>query len=151
MCSDPGDVNKINPDLNRFWTKTLKQTHTTASKWFDKVDPDAWHKDFLSKISSAVTPVPIFRHFEEEANIAYKTTNSITAEEWQNFVNQVKLPHNRIGRFKEDAFDKAVTAVIDTWNHIFIDINNGNPDGPTTYLRNWNLDTGVDEDKPEFW
>lgn len=63
----------------------------------------------------------------------------------------MKLPGNKTGEFKKDAFDKAVAAVVDTWGHLFVDIENKNPDGPSAYVRNWNLDTGVDEDKAYFW
>ena len=73
MCSDPRDTNKINPYLSGFWAQTLKATHPTAALWFDKVDPDTWHKNFMSRISSASDPVPIFRHFEEEKDLAYNT------------------------------------------------------------------------------
>ncbi|MGO9138757.1 MAG: zinc dependent phospholipase C family protein [Syntrophales bacterium] len=151
MCSAPDDENKIHPDLGRLWAETLKATHPTATKWFDKVDPDSWHEHFLSKISSATDPMPIFRHFAEEKDLAYKKTNEITDEENQCFINQVKLPGDKTGEFKKDAFAKAVDAVIGAWSRLFVDIENKNPDGPAAYLKNWNLDTGVNEDQAYFW
>ena len=151
MCSDPGDPDKISPYLGKFWTETLKASHPEAAQYFDKIGPDTWHKNFLSRIGSAADPIPVFRHFEEEANIAYKKTNKITPEERRRFVDQVKLPGNRTGAFKTDAFNKAVSAVIDMWARLFVDIKNGNPVGPLAYVRNWNLDTGVNEDKPDYW
>ena len=151
MCSDPGDPNKLNPYLAAFWTGTLKASHPAAAQHFDTVDPGAWHKNFLSRISSAANPVPVFRHFEEEANLAYKRTNEITPDERARFIDRVRLPGNRTGAFKTDAFNKAVSAVVDAWSRLFVDIKNGNPDGPVAYLRNWNLDTGVNEDKPDYW
>jgi len=151
MCSDPKNKNKINRDLGAFWPKTLKETHPAAVEHFDKIDPDRWHENFLSKISSAADPVAVFRHFAEEKNLAYKKTKDITKEEWKQFVDKVKLPGNRTGQFKKDAFDKTVKAVIDVWGKLFIDVENKNPDGCLTYLKNWNLDTGVDEDIAYFW
>jgi hypothetical protein len=151
MCSAPDDDGKIHPDLGGFWTETLKASHPTATKWFDRVDPDSWHKHFLSKISSAEDPMPIFRHFAEEKDLAYKKTNEIIPEEWQRFVNQVKLPGGKTGEFKKDAFDKSFAAVINTWSRLFVDIENKNSDGPTAYIKNWNLDTGVNEDQAYFW
>lgn len=149
MCSDAN--NKIHPDLGRLWADTLKASHPSATEWFDKIDPDSWHEHFLSKISSAEDPIPVFRHFAEEEKLAYKKTNEITPEELRRFVNPVKLPGDKTGEFKKDAFDKAVAAVIDAWSRLFIDIENSNPDGPAAYLRNWNLDTGVNEDQAYFW
>jgi hypothetical protein len=151
MCSAPNDKDKIHPDLGGLWAETLKASHPAATKWFDKIDPDTWHQNFLSKISFAEDPIPIFRHFAEEEKLAYKKTDEIIPEEWQRFINQVKLPGNKTGEFKKDAFDKAVAAVIDTWSRLFIDIENKNPYGPAAYLRNWNLDTGVNEDQAYFW
>jgi hypothetical protein len=151
MCSDPRDPNKINPYLGTFWTETLKASHPAAIQHFDKIDPDTWHRNFLSRIGSAAGPVPVFRHFEEEANLAYKKTTDITPEERQRFIDQVKLPGNKTGAFKTDAFNKAVSAVVDTWSRLFVDIKNGNPNGPVAYIRNWNLDTGINEDRPDYW
>ena len=152
MCSDTKDPNnKINPYLARFWTETLKASHPAAIEHFDEVDPDAWHKNFLSRISSASDPIPAFRHFSEEKDLAYKKTSAITSEERQRFIDQVKLPDNRTGGFKTDAFYKAVSAVVDMWGRLLADVKNGNPDGSVAYLRNWNLDTGVNEDKRDYW
>jgi Zinc dependent phospholipase C len=151
MCSDPNNRDKINPVLGAFWDTTLRASHPAATEWFNKIDPDSWHKNFLSKIGSAEDPMPIFRHFAEEKNLAYKKTTEITPEEWLRFVNQVKLPGNKTGEFKKDAFDKAVAEVVAVWDKLFLDIDNKNPDGPAAYLKNWNLDTGVNEDQQYFW
>jgi hypothetical protein len=151
MCSAPDDENKIHPDLGVLWAETLKASHPTATQHFDKIDPDTWHKHFLSKISSATDPMPIFRHFAQEEKLAYKKTNEIAPEEWQRFINEVKLPGDKTGVFKKDAFDKAVVAVVAAWSRLFVDIEHKNPDGPAAYLKNWNLDTGVNEDQAYFW
>jgi hypothetical protein len=151
MCSDPDNKHKINPSLGGFWTRTLKASHPSATKWFKDIDPDSWHEHFLSRMGSAAEPKPIFRHFAEEKNLAYNTTNEITSEERQRFIDQIRIPGNKTGEFKRDAFDKAVVAVTDAWSRLFVDIEHRNPDGPADYIRNWNLDTGVDEDKQYFW
>jgi hypothetical protein len=151
MCSDPKDKNRINHNLGKFWTKTLKETHPAAAEHFDKIDPDRWHQNFLSRMSSAADPMPIFRHFAEEKNLAYKKTKDISQEERRQFIDKVKLPRNKTGQFKKDAFDKTVKAVMDVWGKLFVNIENKNPDGCEAYLKNWNLDTGVDEDVTYFW
>src|SRR5208337_5420580 len=151
MCSDQRNKDEINPALGQFWTKTLKASHPTAGKWFDRIDPDSWHKHFLSRIDSASDPAPVFRHFEEEQDLAYKKTTDITSEERQRFVEEIRLPGNKTGEFKKDAFEKAINTVIDTWGRLFVDIEGKNLDAPIDYIKNWNLDTGVDEDKQYFW
>lgn len=151
MCSSPDDKNKINPHLNKLWTETLKASHPTATEWFDKIDPDRWHENFLSLIDSATDPIPIFRHFGKDKHLVYKKTRDIDPEEQEHFINKARLPGNKTGEFKKDVFDKAVATVIDMWGHLFIDIVNKNPDGVTAYIKNWNLDTGIDEEKAYFW
>lgn len=151
MCSDRNDKDKINPDVGPFWTKTLEASHPTAGKWFARIDPDSWHKHFLSRIDSASDPEPVFRHFAEEKDLAYKKTTEITPEERQRFVEKIRLPGNKTGEFKKDVFDKAVNTVMETWGRLFVDIEGKNPNAPIDYIKNWNLDTGVDEDKQYFW
>ncbi len=149
MCSDSNKT--INADLSSFWAEALKATHPAAAHYFDKIETDTWHKNFLSRIGSAVDPKPVFRHFEEEANLSYKRTTEITPEERTRFIDQVRLPGGRTGSFKTDAFQKAVSAVVDTWSRLFVDIENHNVEGCAAYIRNWNLDTGVNEDNPDYW
>ena len=151
MCSDPNDADKINPDLRLFWIETLKAAHPMAARQFNKITPDVWHENFLSKIASAAHPTPVFRHFAEEKSLAYKETPKITIDEWRRFVRKVKLPGGKTGDFRKDAFEKAVATVIDVWQRLFVDIKSQNPNGSMAYIKDWNLDTGVDEDKQYFW
>jgi len=153
MCSDPPNASdKINANLKEFWFKTLKDTHPGATdKQVSNIDPDSWHKNFLSRISSAEDPIAIFRPIAEDEKLAYKKTAEITSGEWQRFVKQVNLPGKKTGEFKKNAFDYTVNKVIETWDRLFVDIENDNPDGPALYIKNWNLDTGVNEDNPYFW
>jgi hypothetical protein len=152
MCSDPKNADKINPYLRSFWTVTLKASHLGATQQqVDKIDPDRWHKHFISRINSASGLVPVFRHFAEEKNLAYKKTTELTPQERKRFIEEINLPGNKKGEFKKDAFRKAVDTVIQTWSRLFVDIENNNPTGTNIYIKNWNLDTGVNEDKQDFW
>jgi Zinc dependent phospholipase C len=151
MCSDPVDPNKISPYVREFWIPTLQADHPTAAPWFGRIDPDRWHKNVLSRISSASSPTPIFRHIGEKEDLVYKTTKELTPDERTRFIDTVKLPANKTGQFKKDAFDKAVATVIEVWKRLFVDISNKNPDGSAAYILNCDLDTGVDEDKQVYW
>jgi hypothetical protein len=151
MCSDPEDEDLINSAIRDFWTETLKMSHPTGKAKFDSIEPDDWHENFLSIISNVSDPIPIFRHIGEEKNLVYKKVSEIDDEERKRFIEEINLPGNKIGRFKDDAFNKAVEKVIEVWQKLFVDIEPTNPDNCTSYIKNWNLDTGVDEDGIYFW
>ena len=151
MCSDPEDEDLINPAIKDFWTDTLKMSHPGGKDKFNSIDPDDWHENFLSIISNVSDPIPIFRHIGEEKNLVYKKVSEIDDEERKRFIEEINLPGNKIGRFKEDAFNKAVEKVIEVWQKLFVDIEQTNPDNCTSYIKDWNLDTGVDEDGIYFW
>jgi hypothetical protein len=150
MCSD-FDKDRINPAIKNFWAETLKMSHPGGIDQFDKIDPDDWHKNFLSIISNVSKPIPIFRHIGEEKNLVYKKVSEIDGDERTRFIEKINLPRNTIGRFKDDAFDKAVERVIEVWQQLFVDIEQNNTDNCVSYVKNWNLDTGVDEDEIYFW
>ena len=156
LCSDSANPVLINPYIRSVWIATLKASHPGATaQQCDQIDPDTWHKNFLSRVGLAADPAPVFRHFAEENNLAYKKTNEITADERQRFIDAILLPGNETGEFKKDGFEKAVNAVIDTWQRLFVDIEQQKEGqgagGPLAYMKNWNLDTGVDEDNQFFW
>ncbi|HBG47803.1 MAG TPA: hypothetical protein DDW94_12565 [Deltaproteobacteria bacterium] len=149
MCSED-DTGNINPALDSFWTKTLEMSHPDGKDKFRYINPDDWHKGFLSKIELASTPIPIFRHIGEEANLAYKMTGSITDYEKNTYLTNTSFPGGRRGDFI-DAFEMAVNEVVKTWDKLFKDIEENQQSNCTEYIRNWNLDTGVDEEKLYFW
>lgn len=151
MCSDPEDEDLINLSIKDFWTDTLKMSHPGGKDKFNKIDPDDWHENFLSIISNVSDPIPIFRHIGEEKNLVYKKVSEIDDEERKRFIEEINLPGNKIGRFKDDAFNKAVEKVIEVWQKLFADIEQQNPENCVSYVKNWNLDTGVDEDGIYFW
>ena len=151
MCSDPADKSRINSYVRDFWIPVLEANHPSATKWFGRIDPDRWHKNFLSRISSAADPMAIFRHLGEEENIVYKKTGELTDDEKTRFLTQVNLPGGQTGTFKENAFNNAVNKLIETWDKLFGDIENKNPAGCASYIHNCDLDTGVDVDKHVYW
>lgn len=151
MCSDRQDPHRIDENIREFWSKTLVDSHPGAGDAVTSIDPDGWHSHFLSTINLAADPIAIFRHIGERKNLAYKKTTGITAEERRRFVDELKLPGGRTGKFREDAFDKAVEKVIEAWRRLFTEVQKGDSTSCNSYLRNWNLDTGVDDDEPYYW
>lgn len=151
MCSDTEDEDCINPAIKDFWTETIKLSHPGGKDKFNSIDPDDWHEKFLYIINKVSDSTPIFRHIGEAKHLFYKKVSDITIEERKNFIEEIKLPSNKIGNFKEDAFNKAVEKVIEVWQELFIDIEKKNPENCVSYIKNWNLDTGVDEGGIYFW
>lgn len=154
LCSDTNDKNHINRAIGEFWKELLITSHPGASKYFNQIDPDNWHEHFISRISSAAEgglPIPFSRHWQEDKNITYKRTKDISLDDRQRFIEKIKLPNGKIGDFKTDAFNKAVDNVIEIWQRLFDDIKNKTPGNCSTYIKNWNLDTGVDEGQIYFW
>lgn len=151
MCSDPDDQDHIHPAIRSFWMETLQQCHPGGVDYFDKIKPDDWHESFLSVIGTASDPFSLFRHMGEKKNLIYKKTNQFTEEETQRFIRAIRLPGGQTGDFKKDAFDKAVEHVLDVWTRMLTDVKNQNADNCLTYLKNWNLDTGVDAKEEFFW
>ena len=84
-------------------------------------------------------------------NLVYEKTTNFTDAETQRFIEAIKLPGGRTGNFKTDAFDKAVVHVIDIWTRMLTDLENQNLDNCEKYLKDWNLDTGVDAADEFFW
>ena len=151
MCSATDNKNHLNQAVSSFWTKTLEMSHPGGRDKFKTINPDDWHQDFLSKINMAANPLPIFRHIGEETNLAYKKTDAITDDENRKFIAEIKLPGETTGNFQKDAFNNAVDKVLEVWQTLFTDIENNKPGNTAAYIKNWNLDTGVDDDKPYFW
>lgn len=148
----------INPFIKRFWKETLISSHPKRrpedNDFFDDIDPDDWHEDFLSKIAFAGDPILISRHLGQEKSIVYKKTDKITPAERNRFIENVKIPGGVTGHFKKDVFNKAVRHAAEVILLLFADIEKtlqGDGDGRLPYVKNWNLDLGVDEDSPDLW
>jgi hypothetical protein len=151
-CSDAADTDRIHPSIRVFWPDILKKAHPGAKNYFDKIDPDKWHNKYLKMLGIASNPIPVFRHIGEETNLVYKKFAEILPDEKKKYISEIKLPKKKVlGNFKEHAFDKAVKKVIEVWQELFADIEAKNSSDCARYLRDWNLDTGLDEDDLFFW
>jgi len=151
MCSDQEDEECIHPAIRTFWGQALMDSHPGGREKFDHILIDEWHENFLSVISFAQSPVPVFRHFGEEKYLVYKRVEDFDSEEWRKFIEEVRLPGGGTGRFREKVFEKAVAELVEVWHRLFVDIEHRNLPNLASYIKNWNLDTGVDEDKIHFW
>ena len=151
ICSNNSTPSMINKAVGKFWNKTLRDCHPGGVAKFNDIKPDEWHSEFLSKISVAGSPPAIFRHIGQSLNLTYKKTADITDDEKEKFFTQVRLPRRNPGNFKNHVFDMAINEVLRVWDELFVDIENNTPEDSKAYIKNWNLDSGADEEDKYFW
>lgn len=149
-CSDPDDIDRIHPDIRTFWSDLLKSAHPNAQEYFDSIDPDKWHYNYKGRVNFIVDPGAIFRHILGMAGFNYKKASEITTEERQKYIEKVQLPKGLEDHY-DSVFKNVVDRVVAVWEKLFENITRGIPDEVAEYIKDWNLDTGVDESKIDLW
>lgn len=149
-CSDPDDESRIHPEIYTFWSEILKAAHPNAFEFFDDIDPDKWHYNYKGRVNFVVDPGVIFRHVFGMMGFSYKKEADIEQEELEKYINKVNLPNNQTDHY-DNIFEATVEKVVDAWKGIFEDITHNRPDRVAEYIKDWNLDTGVDESHIDFW
>lgn len=149
-CSDPNDENKVHPEISVFWKELLEAAHPNAKEYFASINPDIWHHNYKGKVNFVADPGAIFRHVIGLTGRAYKKSSEIKDDEKQKYIEKMKLPSGKTLSY-DNIFKETVNLIVDTWTMIFEDIEKRNPDGVSKYIRDWNLDTGVDESKVDLW
>jgi hypothetical protein len=149
-CSDPNDANRLYPAVSQLWAGLLKKVHPNAKDYFNTINPDKWHENYINRVDFSANPNPIFRHVWGIKDFVYKTTSEILGKENKRYVERVKLPDERVVHI-DAAFDEALKKVAAAWMSLFKNIESSTPDNIAQYLKDWNLDTGVNEDKIYFW
>jgi hypothetical protein len=149
-CSDPEDENKVHPEIRVFWKELLEAAHPNAKDYFGAITPDIWHHNYKGKVNFVADPGAIFRHVIGLTGRAYKKSLDIGIEDMDKYISKMKLPNGKTSTY-DIIFKKAVDLIVDTWNRIFDDVDKGNPDGVAGYIKDWNLDTGVDERRVDLW
>ncbi len=149
-CSDPKDLDKIHPDIGSFWADILKVAHPHASAYVEQIDLDEWHKNYKSRVDFVTDKRSIFRHVLDIANAPrYIAWSEIEQNERDKYIENVVTPiGNKIPY--DILFDKAVDRIVSTWKALFPLIKGGIT-SPTTFVKDWDLDTGVDERRIDLW
>lgn len=152
-CSDQDNESRLNPALKAFWAEILKMNYPSGTDKFHDIDPDKWHENYISSLSTASKPSPFFRHVGEALDLIYFKTDKIDSDDRKKYFEEIKIPHKQTGafNFKEHVFDKTVNEIVEVWYKLFVDIEKGDSQNCITHIKNWNLDTGVNEDDPFFW
>lgn len=149
-CSDPKDTNKMHPHIRVFWSDILKAAHPNASEYFECLDPDTWHKNYKNRVDFAADGRSIFRHVLDWANAPlYKPWDQIKQEDRAKYIDSVTIPNGAKQPY-DKLFSQAVDRIVSTWNSLYPFIQSGDS-LPTTLVKDWNLDTGVDESTIDLW
>lgn len=151
-CSDPDDddKNRVHPEISAFWRELLEAAHPAADEHFEGITPDRWHYNYKGKVNFVADPGAIFRHVIGLTGRAYKKEAEIIPEEREIFIEKIRLPNGETSDYYT-VFNKAVSLIVSTWFQLFEDIEMGSPDRVARYIKDWNLDTGVDESQIDLW
>ncbi|MBF0520043.1 MAG: zinc dependent phospholipase C family protein [Nitrospirae bacterium] len=149
-CSDPNNPNHLHPVITQFWTELLQKAHPNATDYFDSIDPDKWHENYLKRVNFITDPNPIFRHIWGLKVFEYMYSSEISEKDTDKYIKNVKLPDGRTVTF-DTVFDETLRMVADTWIKLFKTIDAATTKSMGEYLKDWNLDTGVNEDKIDLW
>jgi hypothetical protein len=149
-CSDPQDLEKMHPHIKEFWTEILKVAHPSASQYFESIDPDTWHKNYRGRVDFAADARSIFRHVLDIANAPrYVPWTEIAQEERDKYIENVAIPGDAKLPYLS-LFDKAADRIASIWKALFPFIES-RAVPPASLVKDWNLDTGVDESKIDLW
>jgi hypothetical protein len=87
-----------------------------------------------------------FRHFN--INFVYKTYDEVVKKYpdlVEKYYTNIQLPNGKIGSFRTDGFDYAVRNLSNVWSKIERSIFS--KENISQIIPNWNLDTGIDQEK----
>ena len=151
-CSDPSDhdKNRIHSEIYKFWKDLLEKAHPHATEYFSDIDPDRWHHNYKGTVNFVVDPGAIFRHVVGLTGRDYKKWEDIPSGDREKYVEKISLPNGKKSSY-DDVFKKAVDMIVDIWLKLFEDVSKGNEKRVAEYIKDWNLDTGVDESRVDLW
>jgi hypothetical protein len=149
-CSDIQHLDKINPYIKAFWTDLLQVAHPQASPYFKEINPDDWHKNYKNRIDFISDARSIFRHVLDIANAPrYVAWSEVKKPDRKKYIENVLLPDKSSTSY-DALFDKTVDLVVSKWKALFPIIQGGGTTLPLP-VKDWDLDTGVDESKIDLW
>lgn len=120
-------------------------------------EPHTWFTEYTEALSVSSEDggvAAVFRHLGGLENFFYHNPEEIRTdypEDYQKYYAEVKYPGG-IGPFLTNGFHPAVTNVVNIWNMLYTSLTGFGLAVPQV-VKNWNLDTGVDQDDGgvTFW
>ncbi len=130
------------------WQRVLEANHSGAGT----PNPGLWYGSYralLNAASSGNVPAP-FRHALDGEAVFYGTTNAFQHTD-DHYYSNIPLPRSdRRVDFRE-VFDVAVREVVRIWGELLTDIDSGNQQRCGQYVKNWDLDLGIDQGALDLW
>lgn len=137
------------------WARSLSASYPEETA---KPNPALWfttYKEAIDTAEGGSSVVALFRHLGGEKYF-YSDSREIERNHPKSktlYYDCIQLPHGKRGCFFSDVFQKAVIHVAESWLALWLGLS---PEyGFPPNFRNWNLDTGVDQESPEkevtFW
>ncbi len=140
------------PELLNFWETQLAGNYPDMPH---EPEPHIWFTEYTAAINAAEGgKMAKFRHLGL-GDYFYRTPEEIrtdTPEDYQKYYAEVKFPGGS-GPFRPNGFDRAVTNVANIWKTLYTCLTDFSLVVPQV-VRNWNLDTGGDQDAAgviTFW
>jgi hypothetical protein len=133
-------------ELMDFWQAQLSSNYPDMAH---KPEPSIWFTEYTDAIDAAEGGkiAAIFRHLGVGGNYFYRSADDIRTnapEDYQKYYAEVKFPGGS-GPFRTNGFDRAVTNVANIWKMIYTGLADFGL-AVSQVVRNWNLDTGGDQD-----
>ncbi len=132
-----------------FWKRQIEHSYPNTKK---KPNPSKWLTFYTTALDIAdgdSALVRLSRHIKAVDSIIYETEDEIIQkypEDYEKYFAQVCLPKGGAGSFYEHGFTRAVQNVQQAWTKLYQGLNENLQAADT--IRNWDLDSGVDLDRP---
>lgn len=137
-----------------FWAEVLDENYPGKGK----PDPASWYATYLGLLDVASafgSNVPaVFRHAAGETGYCYRSTADFKrggADDDFRYFTELRLPGTAARGGFDQVFERTVQKVVELWGDILADLEAGDPQRCLSYLKDWNLDLGVDQRELDLW
>jgi Zinc dependent phospholipase C len=136
-------------DVMKFWKKLLTKAYPEKE---EEPDPKMWVKTYAKAIDFAEGDsgaAAIFRHAGTIKKLVYETSGEIIKNQpvkYTKYFTNILILTGGEGDFEKDVAERAVQNVTDVWKRIQESLTASTL--IAEYVKNWNLDTGEDQDTP---
>ncbi len=120
-------------------------------KEVDTLHPRDWFSNYVNgmDVAEGGRIAALSSHYRSVEKWFYRSAREIISDHpqgYSKYFNEIKLPSGGRGHFMKDGFYPSVANVVTLWRQIFLAMQ-PNQDY-RQWVKNWNLDTGVDQDSP---
>ena len=128
-----------------FWKKHAEATYHQDSG----LNPKLWIEIYRTALDTAdESNIPaFFRHIPVIGQFFYEEASKIKLnypQDYNKYYSNVRLPNGASGAFLDYGFNYAIEKVVDAWNKLYAGLDS--PFFIASLIKNWNLDTGEDQE-----